>query len=183
MLVSTGDVPNTSLLPTGCRNSDCDKRSGGAQWQLQRGRHHAHQGSHQHAGICRAEPALWAQRRKVQTLSETRTHTHSQHLCLYPVLSSQYVSRFGVRFPCMSDAYDRELRAVAKQTAAEQGCDGFLQEGVYCMLAGPTYETIAECKLLQKLGADAVGEYSSLMLTWWWDTDGVGIDSEQLHVQ
>ncbi|KAG7229796.1 hypothetical protein INR49_012445 [Caranx melampygus] len=65
--------------------------------------------------------------------------------------------RFGVRFPCMSDAYDRDLRAVAKQTAKEQGCDSFLQEGVYCMLAGPTYETVAECKLLQKLGADAVG--------------------------
>ncbi|XP_059190286.1 purine nucleoside phosphorylase 6 [Centropristis striata] len=65
--------------------------------------------------------------------------------------------RFGVRFPCMSDAYDRELRALAKQTAEEQGCGSFLQEGVYCMLAGPTYETIAECRVLQTLGADAVG--------------------------
>ncbi|XP_030587211.1 purine nucleoside phosphorylase 6 [Archocentrus centrarchus] len=65
--------------------------------------------------------------------------------------------RFGVRFPCMSDAYDRELRALAKRTAKEQGCDSFLREGVYCMLAGPTFETIAECRLLQKLGADAVG--------------------------
>lgn len=66
-------------------------------------------------------------------------------------------NRFGVRFPCMSDAYDRELRDLAKETAKEQGCDGFLQEGVYCMLAGPTYETIAECRVLQTLGADAVG--------------------------
>lgn len=57
----------------------------------------------------------------------------------------------------MSDAYDRDLRALAKQTAKEQGCDSFLQEGVYCMLAGPTYETIAECRALQMLGADAVG--------------------------
>ncbi|XP_041794843.1 purine nucleoside phosphorylase 6 [Chelmon rostratus] len=65
--------------------------------------------------------------------------------------------RFGVRFPCMSDAYDRDLRVLAKQTAEEQGCDSFLQEGVYCMLAGPTYETIAECRVLQTLGADAVG--------------------------
>ncbi|KAM8892250.1 purine nucleoside phosphorylase 6 isoform 2-T2 [Spinachia spinachia] len=65
--------------------------------------------------------------------------------------------RFGERFPCMSDAYDRDLRALAKQTAEEQDCAGFLQEGVYCMLAGPTYETIAECKLLQMLGADCVG--------------------------
>lgn len=65
--------------------------------------------------------------------------------------------RFGERFPCMSDAYDRELRRLAEQTAKEQSCDSFLQEGVYCMLAGPTYETIAESRLLQKLGADAVG--------------------------
>ncbi|XP_072242780.1 purine nucleoside phosphorylase 6 isoform X2 [Leuresthes tenuis] len=65
--------------------------------------------------------------------------------------------RFGVRFPCMSDAYDKELRALARKTAEEQGCDSFLQEGVYCMLAGPTYETIAECRVLQTLGADAVG--------------------------
>ncbi|XP_047211090.1 purine nucleoside phosphorylase 6 [Girardinichthys multiradiatus] len=65
--------------------------------------------------------------------------------------------RFGQRFPCMSDAYDRELRVLARQAAEKQGCDSFLQEGVYCMLAGPTYETIAECRALQKLGADAVG--------------------------
>ncbi|XP_029009066.1 purine nucleoside phosphorylase 6 [Betta splendens] len=65
--------------------------------------------------------------------------------------------RFGVRFPCMSDAYDRGLRELAKGSAKEQGCDQFLQEGVYCMLAGPSYETIAECRLLKTLGADAVG--------------------------
>ncbi|XP_037622556.1 purine nucleoside phosphorylase 6 [Sebastes umbrosus] len=65
--------------------------------------------------------------------------------------------RFGTRFPCMSDAYDRTLRDLAKQTAEEQGCKSFLQEGVYCMLSGPTYETIAESRALQMLGADAVG--------------------------
>ncbi|XP_077372586.1 purine nucleoside phosphorylase 6 [Festucalex cinctus] len=65
--------------------------------------------------------------------------------------------RFGVRFLCMSDAYDRNLRALAIQTAHEQKCGSFLREGVYCMVCGPTYETIAECNLLQKLGADAVG--------------------------
>lgn len=71
--------------------------------------------------------------------------------------------RFGVRFPCMSDAYDRDLRALAKEAAEEQGCASFLQEGVYCMLAGPTYETIAECRVLQKLGADAVGEFGTAL--------------------
>ncbi|KAM9376266.1 purine nucleoside phosphorylase 6 [Pholidichthys leucotaenia] len=66
-------------------------------------------------------------------------------------------TRFGVRFPCMSDAYDRNLRALAKEAAEEQDCGSFLREGVYCMVAGPTYETIAESRLLQRLGADAVG--------------------------
>lgn len=65
--------------------------------------------------------------------------------------------RFGVRFPCMSDAYDKDLSIMAKETAEEQGCSSFIQQGVYCMLAGPTFETIAECRALQKLGADAVG--------------------------
>lgn len=78
------------------------------------------------------------------------------------VLMLSTLSRFGVRFPCMSDAYDADLRAVAKEVAEEQGCDSFLQEGVYCMLAGPTYETIAESKVLQTLGADAVGEFDTL---------------------
>ncbi|XP_071380272.1 purine nucleoside phosphorylase-like [Centroberyx affinis] len=65
--------------------------------------------------------------------------------------------RFGVRFLCTSDAYDRDLIALAKQTAEEQGCSTFLQQGVYCMVAGPTFETVAECRVLQLLGADAVG--------------------------
>lgn len=59
----------------------------------------------------------------------------------------------------MSDAYDRDFARMARETAKELGCDSFLQEGVYCMLAGPSYETIAECRVLQMLGADAVGMY------------------------
>ncbi|XP_053740795.1 purine nucleoside phosphorylase 6 isoform X1 [Synchiropus splendidus] len=65
--------------------------------------------------------------------------------------------RFGVRFPCMSDAYDRDLVALAREAAEEQACGAFLREGVYVMLAGPTYETIAESRVLKLLGADAVG--------------------------
>lgn len=37
-----------------------------------------------------------------------------------------------------------------------------LQEGTYVMLAGPSFETVAESRLLQKLGADAVGEKGNL---------------------
>ncbi|KAM9808109.1 purine nucleoside phosphorylase 6 [Neosynchiropus ocellatus] len=66
-------------------------------------------------------------------------------------------ARFGARFPCMSDAYDRELVALAREAAEEQGCGAFLREGVYVMVAGPAYETVAESRVLKLLGADAVG--------------------------
>ncbi|XP_068595413.1 purine nucleoside phosphorylase 6 [Brachionichthys hirsutus] len=72
-------------------------------------------------------------------------------------LCGQNDDRFGVRFPSMSDAYDSDLRALVKQAAEELGFESVLREGVYCMVAGPTYETVAECKILQLLGADAVG--------------------------
>nr|XP_057925329.1 purine nucleoside phosphorylase 5a [Doryrhamphus excisus] len=65
--------------------------------------------------------------------------------------------RFGMRFPCMSDAYDRELQQLATDVGQELGFGDFLKDGVYCVLGGPSFETIAECRMLHKLGADAVG--------------------------
>lgn len=64
---------------------------------------------------------------------------------------------FGVRFPCMSDAYDRELVQLAQEVGKELGYGHFLREGVYCVVGGPSFETIAECRMLHRLGADAVG--------------------------
>jgi len=62
-----------------------------------------------------------------------------------------------VRFPCMSDAYDRELQQMAADVGQELGYGDFLRDGVYCVLGGPSFETIAESRMLHKLGADAVG--------------------------
>jgi purine-nucleoside phosphorylase len=59
------------------------------------------------------------------------------------------------RFPDMTVAYDRELRELAQLIAIEQGTA--LTEGVYAALLGPTYETPAEVRMLERLGADAVG--------------------------
>jgi purine-nucleoside phosphorylase len=59
------------------------------------------------------------------------------------------------RFPDMSNPYDRELRAVARAVAREASI--LLDEGVYAGLLGPTYETPAEIRMLQRIGADAVG--------------------------
>ncbi len=61
----------------------------------------------------------------------------------------------GARFPDMSEAYSRRLRAIAKETAAELGFS--VQEGVYVGLLGPNYETPAEIRMFRTLGADAVG--------------------------
>lgn len=58
----------------------------------------------------------------------------------------------------MSDAYDRNLRKLAHDVADELGYSAFMKEGVYSALGGPSFETIAECKLLRLLGADTVGE-------------------------
>ncbi len=59
------------------------------------------------------------------------------------------------RFPDMTEPYDAELRGLAKTAAREQGIA--LEEGVYCALLGPSYETPAEIRMLQRLGVDAVG--------------------------
>lgn len=62
---------------------------------------------------------------------------------------------FGPRFPDMSCAFDKELRALAHECANEQGFA--LREGVYAQMTGPTYETPAEIRMLRTLSADAVG--------------------------
>lgn len=65
--------------------------------------------------------------------------------------------RFGIRFPCMSDAYDQSLGKLVQDLGKELGMKDFLRQGVYCMVAGPSYETAAESRALLVLGADAVG--------------------------
>ena len=61
----------------------------------------------------------------------------------------------GVRFPDMSRAYDRDLRALALEAAEEAGLR--LHQGVYICLGGPSFETPADLRFLRLIGADAVG--------------------------
>jgi purine-nucleoside phosphorylase len=65
------------------------------------------------------------------------------------------VLRGEERFPDMSDPYDSSLRALAREVAREKQIA--LNEGVYVQLLGPSYETPAEIRMLDRLGADAVG--------------------------
>lgn len=62
---------------------------------------------------------------------------------------------FGPRFPDMSQAYDRRLCALARQSAQAQGL--LLHEGVYVGLSGPSFESPADLRFLRLAGADAVG--------------------------
>ena len=61
----------------------------------------------------------------------------------------------GERFPAMAGAYDSTLRGALSQELKRAGLT--VREGVYAMVAGPSYETPAETALLRQLGADAVG--------------------------
>lgn len=59
------------------------------------------------------------------------------------------------RIPDMSEPYDRGLQAMAEQVALEHGIRTV--RGVYAGVTGPSYETPAEIRMLQRFGADAVG--------------------------
>jgi len=61
----------------------------------------------------------------------------------------------GPRFPDMSEAYSRSLRALAHEVGSEIGIR--LTEGVYAAVLGPSYETPAEIRYLRAIGADLVG--------------------------
>jgi len=62
---------------------------------------------------------------------------------------------FGPRFPDMSQAYDRKLKALALEVAAEAGIT--VRQGIYVCLGGPSFETPADLRFLRLIGADAVG--------------------------
>lgn len=60
-----------------------------------------------------------------------------------------------LRFPDMSEPCDRTLGTIMHEAARDAGL--VLREGVYCGLSGPAYETPAEVRMLERLGADAIG--------------------------
>lgn len=79
---------------------------------------------------------------------------HISMLTINPLLGKNE-DRLGTRFPDMSEPYAKDLINKAKAIASEQNI--VVQEGVYCGVTGPTFETRAEYKMLHILGGDAVG--------------------------
>lgn len=63
--------------------------------------------------------------------------------------------RLGPRFPDMTEPYSLRLIALAEAAASDMGVK--LRQGVYAGLSGPYYETAAEIRYLERIGADAVG--------------------------
>lgn len=63
--------------------------------------------------------------------------------------------RFGPRFVNMSEPYNRRLIALAKEISTEKNLNA--KQGIYYGLQGPTFETLAEYKMIRTVGADCVG--------------------------
>ena len=61
----------------------------------------------------------------------------------------------GVRFPDMSDAYDRIVQSHIRSAFDRNNIA--LQEGIYAGITGPSLETSAERRHLRQTGGDAVG--------------------------
>lgn len=79
------------------------------------------------------------------------------HINLQPEnpLRGPNLDDLGSRFPDMSAPYDKEMNSLLKSVASEN--DIVLHEGVYASVQGPNLETRAEYRMLQIIGADAVG--------------------------
>ena len=61
----------------------------------------------------------------------------------------------GLRFPDMSDAYDKKIQGIVSSCFQNAGIK--LSAGVYAGITGPSLETSAERRFLRDSGADAVG--------------------------
>lgn len=79
------------------------------------------------------------------------------HINLFPEhpLRGKNLEEFGVRFPDMSEAYNKKLRNLATSIAEKNNIK--LQFGVYVGTQGPTFETPAEYRYFSIIGGDAVG--------------------------
>lgn len=70
-------------------------------------------------------------------------------------LIGENMDALGPRFPDMSEIYQKELRGVILQQAEKLHIP--MKQGIYLQFTGPAYETPAEVRMAERLGADACG--------------------------
>ena len=85
-----------------------------------------------------------------------RNHINLPGLAGANPLIGENDERFGPRFPALARPYDTNLRTLAR-SVAQHHTEITLHEGIYTMVAGPSFETQAELKYLRLIGTDAVG--------------------------
>ncbi len=81
----------------------------------------------------------------------------NDHINLMPSnpLIGKNNDELGPRFPDMSEPYDPQMIAVAKQLAEKHNFRSHV--GVYAAVSGPCFETPAEYRYIRTIGADLVG--------------------------
>ena len=79
------------------------------------------------------------------------------HINLMPgnPLIGKNADELGPRFPDMSEAYDPQMIAIAKQLTEKHGFRS--HTGIYAAVSGPCFETPAEYRYIRTIGADLVG--------------------------
>ena len=79
------------------------------------------------------------------------------HINMFPEhpLRGKNDDRFGPRFVNMNEPYSLKMIAQAKAIASAENIEVY--EGIYYGLQGPTFETLAEYKMVKAVGADCVG--------------------------
>ena len=70
-------------------------------------------------------------------------------------LAGENDDRFGPRYFPIVHAYSPQLRSLAMSVSRELG--EAVHEGVYAVVGGPNFESVAEVKMLRLMGADLVG--------------------------
>lgn len=92
---------------------------------------------------------------KVGDLMLIEDHINFIGMCGNHPLRGPNLPEFGVRFVATNRLYTKSLRQLTEIIAQQVGID--LKRGVYFALAGPTFESPAEIRLIHTLGGDAVG--------------------------
>ncbi|CCE78865.1 Piso0_000898 [Millerozyma farinosa CBS 7064] len=84
-------------------------------------------------------------------------HINFPGLAGFHSLRGPNLDKFGTRFQALSDAYGHDLRRLFHVKSKELKVTRKIHEGTYVFVAGPSFETRAEVRMIRTMGGDAVG--------------------------